>query len=118
MVHIGQLAPIWETIVVTTNPLNCLLLQETIILSGSLLDSTEVYYSLMPSLSENCNCQISFGAELRLMSFYLGAVREAFESHRAIIAQGNGISGKKFLLFSFSSSMQPRFQSRKTPSLV
>ena len=95
MVYISQLAPIGKPIVVTADPLNGLFLKQAIVLSGSLLDAAKVYHCLMPGLSQNCNCQISFGAKVRLMSSYLGAVREAFESHRAIIAQGNGFSGKK-----------------------
>lgn len=86
MVHISQLAPIWEPIVVTANPLDRLFLQETVVFPGGFLYPAKVYHSLVPGLSQNCNCQISFGAEVRLMSSYLGAVREAFESHRAIIA--------------------------------
>ena len=86
MIHIGELAPIWEAIVVAADPLNRFFLQQAIVLSGGLFDSTKINDCFMPSLSENRYSEVSFGAKVGLVSSYLGAVREAFESHRAIIA--------------------------------
>ena len=70
VVDVGQLAPIRKSIVVATDPLDCLPLQESIVLARSLLHYSQIDDSLMPGLLEYGNCEVSFGSEIRLMSLY------------------------------------------------
>jgi len=69
VIHIGQLAPVRKSIVVAADPLNRLPLQESIILPGCLFNSPQINHGFMPGLFENGNCEVSFGSEIRLMSF-------------------------------------------------
>ncbi len=51
----------------------------------------------MPSLLENGYCEVSFRAEVGLKSPYpRRTVREAFKTHRAMIAQGCQIPKRRF----------------------
>ena len=96
MIDIRQLTPVGKSVVVASNPFDRFLLELAVILPGGFLHSSEVDYGFVPSLFENCDGEISLGAEVRLVTLYPRiATRETLESHRGIIAHSLSIPKEK-----------------------
>jgi hypothetical protein len=60
VIDVSQFAPVGKPFLVTTNPFDGLLLKQSMIFSGSLLDGAKIEDGFVPGLTQDSNGQVFF----------------------------------------------------------
>jgi len=63
-IDISQFTPVGETLIITTDPLNGLPLEQAVVFSGGFLDAEKIKNGFVPGLTQNRNRQVFLGPKI------------------------------------------------------